>query len=245
MKKLITSVNLYLLLLMSITLITSCKKENLETKAQTETCQENKKVDFFIDNEKVGINDARLMNDFKATHVFLGQDNEPDLNCNFSSEEKYIVFLKSKGFNDLEIRNLTSADSNIKQEKSVSEPCQSIANQRVAAVNPSLMTINAYTDLNRIQFLAAYTGNTTLCGQVWENKILGMRVLASSSACQTGAMPATIRMYNGCNYSGTTMNVSLLKCQSGIKYEYAISPLHFKNWYNKIPKMFVSSWKFI
>ena len=245
MKKLITNVNLYLLLLMSITLITSCKKENLETKAQTETCQENKKVDFFIDNEKVGINDARLMNDFKATHIFLGQDNEPDLNCNFSSEEKYIAFLKSKGFNYLEIINLTSADSNLEQEISVSGPCPSIANQRVAAVNPSLMTITAYTDLNRDKYLAAFTGNTKLCKQVWEDLILGMRVSASSSACQNGAMPATIRMYNGCDYSGTIMNVSLIKCQSGIKYEYAISPIHFKNWYNKTPKMIVSSWKFI
>jgi|GEM_PF-4297385 len=246
MKKLITNVNLYLLLLMAITLITSCKKENVETKAQTETFQENKKVDFFIDNEKVDINDARLMNDFKATHIFLGEANEPDLNCNFSSEEKYIAFLKSKGFNDLQIKNLTSADSNLEQEKSVSGPRQSIGSLKVAAVDPALMTITAFYDLDRNNYLAAFTGNTTLCGQTWVNKILGMRVSASSSACQTGAMPATIRLYDKCDYSGTTiMNVSLIKCKSGIKYEYSIGPLHFKSWYNKTPRIYVSSWKFI
>ncbi len=245
MKKLITNVNLYLLLLMAITLITSCKKENVETKAQTETFQENKKVDFFIDNEKVGINDARLMNDFKATHIFLGEANEPDLNCNFSSEEKYIAFLKSKGFNDLQIKNLTSADSNLEQEKSVSGPRQSIGSLKVPAVDPALMTITAFYDLDRINYLAAFTGNTTLCGQTWVNQILGMRVSAKSSACQTGAMPATIRLYDNCNHTGTFMNVTLDKCQDGKKYEYAIGPLHFKSWYNKTPRIYVSSWKFI
>lgn len=208
-------------ILIELTLL-NCQKE----KINSEVIVNEKKVIFYLDNEVVEENDQRLLDEIPATHVFLSPDNETEYNFSFTEIEKYSEFLKTKGYSDLEIKKLTSTEANFK------------------AVNPSLMTVWAYTDLNRNNFLAVFTGNTTTCGQTWENKILGMRVDAAFTACQTGQVPATIKLWDGCSYSGAFMNISLSRCQSGKKYQYAIAPRHFQNWYNKSPRQFVSSWQF-
>jgi hypothetical protein len=208
-------------ILIFLTLL-NCQKE----KINSEVIVKEKKVIFYLDNEVIEENDQRLLDEIPATHVFLSPDNETEYNYSFSEIEKYSEFLKTKGYSDLEIKKFTSTEANFK------------------AVNPSLMTITAYTDLNRNNFLAVFTANTTTCGQTWENQILGMKVEAASTACQTGQVPATIKLWNGCSYSGAFMNISLARCQSGTRYQYAIAPSHFRNWYNKSPRQIVSSWQY-
>lgn len=229
------------LVIMSVVLNVSCKKESIDFYNEQQIIkseQNNQRVEFYVDNEKIDEHDTILYNCFKYTHIFLGKDNEHDLNLNFTSKDLYVEFLKRKGYTNFEIENFTSLNND--QEKSIS------SNQRILAVNPSLMTIRAFTDLNRTKYLAVFTGNTTTCNQTWENQILGMQVEAASTACQTGQTAASIRLINKCDGTYTSssdyINVSLARCQSGTKYVYAIAPKHFNNWYSQ--NKFVSSWIF-
>lgn len=189
-----------------------------------------KKVEFYVDDKKVDENDSLLKGNFEALHVFC--EEKVDLNYSFTTKEKYVEFLKAKGFSENEIFDLTATNEELENKVSF----------KAATVNPALMTVRTFTDISRTKFLAVFTGNTTLCNQSWVNDILGMQIEAASSACQTGQMPAKITLFDGCNFNGTKVTVDLAKCQSGKKYVYLIGQAHFKNW-NK-NGIRVSSWSF-
>lgn len=231
MKKVLMIFTKSTLVILLASSLSSCQKEN---DLSSDEVVKEKKIIFYLDNEEVNENDERLLAESPFIHVDLGVDNETEYNYSFSNTENYVSFLENRGYSEKEIKTFTGSES---------ESSEIIT--KSSTVDPSLMTVWSYYDLNRSNFLATFTGNQTLCGQVWENQILGMRVDAASSACQTGAMPATIQLFDNCNYSGAVMNISLVKCQSGKNYQYAIAPKHFRNWYNKSPKQIVSSWKFI
>lgn len=227
--KIIRNLSLSAMILFAAISIFSCEKEDLKDE---NILFEDANDMNFIDNEKVSENDPRLDSLFNHIYISPSQDGEHESYYYFNDDQRYRDFLDSEGFTKDEINELLEDDSENKflNKKSSSE---------------NLISVLAYRDIARTDYIGMFTGETKLCGQAWENEILGMRVVVGpNSGCEDG-VPKILRAFDKCNLEGRPkVNIRLKKCQDAkdFKQYKMIGQLKFKGWKKK--GIYPSSWRY-
>lgn len=228
--KIIRNLSLSAMILFAAISIFSCEKEDLKDE---NILFEDANDMNFIDNEKVSENDPRLDSLFNYTYISPSQDGEHESYYYFNDDQRYRDFLDSEGFTKDEINELLEDDS---ENKSL--------NKKSSWKN--LISVLAYRDLARTDYIGMFTGKTTLCGQAWENEILGMRVVMDPNTGCADGTPKILQAFDKCNLKGKKkVHIRLKKCQDATKWnQYSmIGQRKFKRW--KKMGIYPSSWRYL